>query len=75
MDNDPNQQEPIPASPDITRREWLLRLGGQLAQLGRILPQRLRPGFFVFDRGKNLGGDRVLFVFRKLADSPERILE
>ena len=42
-------------------------------QPGRILPQRVRPGFFIFDRGKNLGSDRVLLVFRKLTDLPQRI--
>jgi len=35
------------------------RLGGQLAQPGRMLAQRLGPRGFIFNRGKNLEGEGV----------------
>jgi len=34
MNNDPSQEERSPAGPDITRREWLLRLGGTAVLMG-----------------------------------------
>ncbi len=34
MHNDPSHPEASPASPDITRREWLMRLGGTAVLMG-----------------------------------------
>jgi len=34
MSNDPSHQEASPASPDLTRREWLMRLGGTAVLMG-----------------------------------------
>ena len=34
MNNDPNHEGTSPASPDLTRREWLLRLGGTAVLIG-----------------------------------------
>ncbi len=34
MKDDPNHQQRSPASPDLTRREWLMRLGGTAVLMG-----------------------------------------
>jgi hypothetical protein len=34
MNNDPSHPEASPASPDLTRREWLMRLGGTAVLMG-----------------------------------------
>jgi len=51
----------------------VVRFRGEFAQLGRILPQSLFPGFFILERSKNLGGDGVLFVLGKLAHFSEGV--
>ena len=51
------------------------RLGGEIVQLGGVLPKQPSPSLFILDRLKNLGGDGVLLVIGERADFAERVLK